>query len=241
MLRHLVTGTAFAIVASTAASAQEWSSQVTPYVWATGLGGDLTPFSGAPTLSFDKGFSELIKDLNGAFFVSAYARRERLVLMGDFSWFNSSKSGNLQGNTPARGKLSQKSLTLLAGWQAVKNDKMTLDVLAGARAWNVKTSVKVAGGALSASRNKKFIDPIVAVRANIALAPQWSAIAYADFGGFGVGSKRTSQFMATVNYEVSDRAWISAGYRQLNVRYEGGGTAIDVKLSGPLLGATWRF
>lgn len=52
------------------ASAEDWSGQITPYVWAAGLGGEVTPMAGAPTISFDKGFSDLLKDLDGAFFLS---------------------------------------------------------------------------------------------------------------------------------------------------------------------------
>lgn len=241
MSRNLMAGTAVAVMASFPALAQDWSGQVTPYVWAAGLGGSITPFTGAPTLSFDKSVSEVIRDSDGAFFLSGYARRGRLVVMGDFSWSSSSKTGTVPPGLPAEGKLTQRSLTLLAGWRAVENEQVTLDLLGGARAWSIKSSVTVAGGAMQASPGKDFVDPILAVRANIALAPQWSALLYADFGGFGVGSEDTSQFLATVNYQVSDSLWISAGYRQLNVDYRSGGTAVDVTMAGPLFGATWRF
>lgn len=241
MIRETLAAMAVALSGALPVAAQEWTGQITPYVWGAGLGGDITPFSGAPTLSFDKSFSEVLKDSDGAFFLSGYARRDRLVVMGDFSWSSSSKSGAVPPGLPADGKLTQRSLTLLAGWRAVSNDDMTLDLLAGARAWRVKGSVVVAGGAIQASPGKDFVDPVLAVRANFALAPQWSAILYADVGGFGVGSDNTSQLLATVNYQMNDNLYISAGYRQLNVDYRSGGTKVDVTMAGPLLGATWRF
>ena len=55
------------------AMAQDWSGQITPYVWGAGLGGDVTPFAGAPTLSFDKSLSEVLEDTDGAFFLSGFA------------------------------------------------------------------------------------------------------------------------------------------------------------------------
>ncbi len=241
MIRNLMAGMTVAAMGSLPALAQDWSGQITPYVWAAGLGGDVTPMTGAPTLSFDKSFSDVIKDTDGAFFLSGYARRDRLVIMGDLSWSSSSKSGIAPGDLPAEGKLTQRSLTLLAGWRAVENEQFTLDLLGGARAWSIKSSVTLAGGAMQASPGKEFVDPILAARANIALAPQWSAVVYADFGGFGAGSESTSQILATVNYQVNDNLWISAGYRQLNVDYRSGGTAVDVTMAGPLFGATWRF
>lgn len=123
----------------------------------------------------------------------------------------------------------------------MQNEAFTLDLLGGARAFSIKSSVTVAGGMMQASPGRDFVDPILAARANIALAPQWSALVYADFGGFGVGSESTSQVLATVNYEVNDNLWLSFGYRQLNVDYRSGGTVVDVRMGGPLFGATWRF
>lgn len=246
MIRNLLAGLAVFATGSLAALAEDWSGQVTPYVWAAGLGGDVTPMTGAPTVSFDKGFSEVLKDLDGAFFLSGYARRDRLVIMGDLSWSSSSKSGVVPpglpaSGAPAEGKLTQRSLTLLAGWRAVQDDGFSLDLLGGARAWSIKSSVSVAGGLVQASPGKDFVDPVLAARANIALAPRWSTILYADFGGFGVGSESTSQFLATVNYQLKEDLWLSAGYRQLNVDYRSGGTVVDATMAGPLFGATWRF
>lgn len=156
MKRNLLAGAALLAVPALSVNAGEWSGQITPYVWAAGVGGDITPFSGAPSLSFDKSASEILEDLDGAFFLSGYARRDRLVLMGDLSWSSSSKSGAIPPGLPAEAKLKQRSLTLLAGWRAVTNDDMSLDLLAGLRAWKIEGSVNVAGGMLSASPSKNF-------------------------------------------------------------------------------------
>lgn len=241
MIRTLLACAALVTAGTLPAAAEDWSAQITPYVWATGIGGDITPLAGAPSLSLDKSFSNILEDLDGAFFLSGYARRDRLVFMGDFSWSSSSKSGRIPPGLPAQGKLSQRSMTLLGGWRTVQNDTVTLDLLGGARAWSVKSSIDVAGGLIHAAPSKEFVDPILAARANIALAPQWSAIIYADVGGFGVGSESTSQLLATVNYEVNEKLWLSLGYRQLDVDYHSGGTKVDMRMAGPLLGATWRF
>lgn len=244
MIRNLPAAAAAVVLGCSPALAEGWSGQITPYVWAMGLGGDVKPMTGAPTVSVDKGFSDLLKDLDGAFFLSGQARRDRLVLLGDLSWSSSSRAGSiplLSPPAPAEGKLTQRSLTMLAGWSAVRNDDFSLELLGGVRAWSIKSSVRVAGGLIQASPGKDFIDPILAARMNIVLAPQWSTILYADFGGFGAGSENTGQILATANYQVRGNLWLSAGYRQLNVDYRGGGTAVDVTMAGPLLGATWRF
>ncbi len=57
--------------------------QITPYAWATGLGGNLTV--GAQSVAIDKSFSDILKDLDGAFFLSGFGRVDRFVFLGDLS------------------------------------------------------------------------------------------------------------------------------------------------------------
>lgn len=228
------------------ASAEEgttggWAVQLTPYVWASGVGGDLRPLRGGSVVSMDKSFSEVMKDLDAAFFLTGYARKDRLVLLGDISYSSSSRSGKLPPGLPASGSFRQASATLAAGHRAVSNADINLDLLAGLRAWSVKASVDVAGGLVQASPEKRFVDPVLGLRAHIPIAPRWSAIAYGDVGGFGLGSRATHQVAATVNYQWSEQAFVSLGYRVLTLDYRRGGTRIDVTMAGPLLGATWRF
>lgn len=52
-----------------------WRIQVTPYVWMSGSAGDLRPTAQAPTLHSHKSFAEILKNLDGAFFLHATARQ----------------------------------------------------------------------------------------------------------------------------------------------------------------------
>lgn len=223
------------------AEAGEWTGQVTPYVWGSGLGGDITPFTGAPTVRIDKSFSDVLEDSDGAFFISAFARRDRLVLLGDFSYAASSKDGQVPPGLPAEGRLRQSSLTLAAGWRLHQDERIALDLLGGLRHWSVRAAVDVPLAGLARSPGTTFTDPLLAARANITLSPRWSMIAYADVGGFGAGSERTHQWLLTGNYQPGGRWVFSFGLRQLSVDYRDGGTRVDATLAGPLLGASWRF
>jgi hypothetical protein len=229
------------VAASDDAAEGEWTGQVTPYLWGSGLGGTLTPFTGAPTVRIDKSFREVLEDSDGAFFLSAYARRDRLVLLGDFSYAASSKEGRVPPGLPAEGSLRQSSLTLAAGWRVHQDERIAIDLLGGLRHWDVSASVAVPLVGVSRSPGANFTDPLLAARANVSLAPRWSLIGYVDAGGFGVGSESTTQWMLVVNYASSDRWVFSAGLRQLSVDYRDGGTRVDATLAGPLVGASWRF
>jgi len=248
MGRRLIAATAIAlvaVVAPVAAGAQQlltgWSAQVTPYVWATGLGGSLRPLAGGPSISIDKSFGDILEDLDAAFFITGFARKDRFVLLGDVSTSSSSRGGAVPPGIPAKGGLRQTSLTLLAGYRAVAEGPFTLDVLAGARVWDVRARVSVQAVPVRVARERSFADPIVAGRLNLHLAPGWSLLAYGDVGGAGVGSRLTSQLAAAVNYAVNDRFYLSAGYRQLHVDYREDGMRVDIRMKGPLVGATLRF
>ena len=252
MTGSVKTSLAVAAVAGTLAMAGEAAAQaggdtafqITPYAWATGLGGNLTV--GAQTVAIDKSFSDLIKDLDAAFFLSGYGRVDRFVFLGDLSWSSSSRAGILPAPPapaplPAEGRLRQTSMTLAAGYRVAETPGATFDLLGGLRHWRVNARADVAALGVSGSRGDSFTDPIIGARLRADIAPGWSTLIYADIGGFGVGSERTAQIVATVNYAVSDNLFLSAGYRHLQVDYRTGGLLVDARMSGPILGATWRF
>lgn len=227
--------------AVTASGPDAWRGQVTLYGWGAGIGGDFTPFTGGPTLSFDKSLSEVLEDLDAAFFATGLAIRGSFVVFGDFTYSSSSKSGLVPPGAPASGEVIQTSLTLAAGRRMVDGPRTTVDVLGGARAWRLDGSVSVPAAGVSLAPEKRFVDPILAARVNHRVADRWTILGYADIGGFGVGSDLTYQIAATANYQVSDNLYLSVGYRHLYLDYSDDGTSFDGALSGPLLGATWRF
>ena len=218
-----------------------WQGQITPYVWATGVGGDIKPFSGAPTISFDRSFSETLKDLDAAFFINGFARKERFVLAGDLLYSSLSKKGTVSPGVSAKAKMRMASLTLLGGYRAIEDSSMALDVMAGARVWHTRASLSVPVIGEQRSSTHNFIDPVVAVRVNFSLSPSWSMLGYADVGGFGVGSELTKQFALSVNYQVNENIYVSTGYRHLDLDYKDKGMRIDTKLTGPFFGFTWKF
>jgi hypothetical protein len=57
------------------AAADAWRYQLTPYVWMTGLDGSVRPFRGAPTVSVNKSFSDILENLDAAAFVNGTARK----------------------------------------------------------------------------------------------------------------------------------------------------------------------
>ncbi len=230
--------TALALTA-TPTLAQDWSGQVTLYGWGAGVGGDFTPFTGAPTISFEKSLSEVLEDLDAAFFVTGLARRGDLVLFGDLTYSASSRSGLVPPGIPAAGEVTLQALTLAAGKRFDAGGGTTVDVLGGLRAWKIEG--EVTSPILSVAPSASFVDPILALRVNTPLADRWSVLSYVDIGGFGAGSDFTWQAAVTANYQARDNLFVSFGWRHLAVDYSKGGTVFDGAMSGPLLGVTFTF
>lgn len=222
------------------APADEWRFQLTPYVWMAGLEGDIKPLRSGPTGHVSRSFSDILSQLDAAFFITGTARRGQLVLHGDISHASTSDRSSLPLGLTARASIKQSSATLLAGYSWLEAGSSSIDTMAGLRLWDIKAKLGIDGvGDVQSSAS--FTDPVLAARWRWDFAPRWSTIVYGDVGGFGVGSKSTWQGMGALNYQWSDDLFFSLGYRYLQVDYRRNGKRLDFNQSGPLLGATLRF
>lgn len=230
-----------------------WALQITPYMWAAGLKGDISPFRRAPTIGVEKSFSDVMDDLNFGGFVNVWARYDRFVLSGDMMYVDTTDS-HAFGALPAlpvppgtiiNGSVDSKQFmaTLQGGYRVVDTPDFTLDALAGARFWHISNDVTVSALGVSRTYGENFgwVDPVIGLRAFLPLTDKLSVQAQADVGGFGAGSDITWSALATINYTFTDHLSVSAGYKVLDVDYDRGGHVFDTRLSGPVLGLTLRF
>lgn len=217
-----------------------WRFQATPYVWMSGMEGQVRPFRSAPTADVDKSFSELMDSLDAAAFITGTARRGNFVMQADLTHAATSDSTPLPMGLAANVKVRQTSATLTAGYAVRADERTGVDLLAGIRYWDINAAVQVPG-LLSARSDSSFVDPIAGVRWRQLLSPRWSSLAYADVGGFGLGSDATWQVLALANYQATEQWFVSMGYRHQRLDYRDQGKRLDVALSGPMLGVTYRF
>jgi hypothetical protein len=218
-----------------------WQFTLMPYVWATGLSGTLRPIAGGPVLSISRSFSDAFEDVDAAGFISIGAQRDRVVLLGDASYVSTSREGTLPNGAPGRGATKQTTLTLAGGYRARAELPVLVDLFAGFRAFWLEADVEIAGGAISASPRRNFVDPLVGGRAILPFSPRWSTMLYTDVGGFGAGTDLTVVTSGMVNYALSPRLLASGGYRAMFLDYDDRGTVADLTMQGPVLGLSWRF
>ncbi|TKT69556.1 DUF481 domain-containing protein [Aquamicrobium sp. LC103] len=232
-----------------------WALQVTPYIWAAGLDGNISPFRRAPTIGVEKSFSDVMDDLNFGGFVNVWGRYDRFIFSGDAMYVDTSDSHAFGPLPPlpipippgtivdASVDTKQFTATLQGGYRVLDTPDFTLDALAGARFWHISNDVTVSALGTSRSYGESFgwIDPVVGARAFFRITEKLSLQVQADIGGFGAGSDFTWSALGTVNYIFTDHLSVSAGYKVLDVDYDHDGHVFDTRLSGPVLGLTYRF
>ncbi|MEE4237587.1 MAG: hypothetical protein V2I51_12780, partial [Anderseniella sp.] len=117
------------------------------------------------------------------------------------------------------------------------------EVAAGARYFDLDTTLSLSAGTLPAqsrSLNDNWIDPVVGLRGNWAFSEKWSATAFVDYGGLRDTSE-TWQVLGTVNYQINEKLFARFGYRHMDVSKTIKGSDIDLAISGPVFGLTYRF
>ena len=106
-------------------------------------------------------------------------------------------------------------ITLLGGYRVMNKDSFKLDLLAGGRMNFFKVTLQLEGPVRSAegSEKQKWLDPLIAARASAPLGEKWSMSFYGDLGGVMFGSDITWQGVATVDYRISRKMTLGAGWR----------------------------
>ena len=98
-----------------------------------------------------------------------------------------------------------------------------------------KTSLELEGPnqSVDGSVTKNWLDPVIAARLGVPLGGKWGLSLYGDVGGIIFGSDLTWQGVATVDYQISHKMSLGAGWRYLKVDYDKGDFLYDVGQSSP--------
>lgn len=243
----------------------DWTLQITPFMWAASLSGKISPFQRGATMNVDKSFSDVMEHLNVGGFLNIRARHQRVVLSGNMMYVDTSDAQargplsafqipglgiTIPSGASIDGKVDTTQFmgTLLGGYQLLDTPEFSLDILGGVRFWRISNRITVttshpSTGRYSGVYSEDFgwVDPLVGTRIFLPLSDNWSFQSEADIGGFGVGSDLTWSVLASATYTFTDTLSASAGYKTLKVNYDNHGHVYNTRLSGPVIGVTWRF
>jgi hypothetical protein len=242
----------------TAGEGDQWEYDATIYLWGAGI--DATTQTGG---DIGISFSDILDDLDMGLMAGFGARKGKLSLLADVIYLDISQSDGGKESIPLLGgaidvtktvntdvKLKSWITTFAAGYNVVDNEKVAMDLVGGARyLWldaevKLDLGVKGSGGRLNTSRKSKDSDSdhvwdgIVGVKGKINLSSNWYLPYYADIGTGG--SKSTWQALAGVGYSFK---WgdVLLAYRYLDYDFDSDFMLDDMKISGPALGARFRF
>ena len=135
-------------------------------------------------------------------------------------------------------------LTFAGTYNVFENEKVSLDLMAGARYFWLNVILDLNLGILNTSRQKRVDesdsvwDAIVGFRGKIKLDDKWFMPYQADIGG-GQPQLTWQAFLGVgYNYKWGE---VVLGYRYLDYNFKSDWLVEDLNLGGPLLGAKFHF
>lgn len=236
-----------------AASSDEWQFEVTPYLFAAGLKGDVG-VKGYKT-SVDMSFSDIWDDLDMAFMAVFTARKGPWIfgLETFYMEMEDSASGSVSGPggvVSINGKLDATMKQYLyqgtVGYR-VLDGKTKVDVLGALRYNKLEADMKVKyefdppifSGKKRASGSESWTDAVIGINILHQLTDNIALQGYADAGGSS--DDTTFHFIAGVNWEFKKDYVARFGYRYLSWDYENKGTVWDTHVDGPYMGLGIKF
>lgn len=233
-------------------AAPEWHFQATMYGWLTAIDGDVG-VRNLPAMPVHASVVEVLENLDGAVMGSFLASNERWLVLTDLVLAKLSHSARIgpTGRTSLDADLSQAIATAAVGaWLPLGIPDVDLAITGGLRYLRLSTEMSLTPAglpfAVSRSQSRSWIDPTVGLAVRWTINPRWFVNAVADIGGFGVGSKLSSNGYAGLGYMWTPSISTAIGYRYLYEDYEeagarGGAFRYNATMHGPTFSLAWHF
>ena len=231
-------------------AAEPWQLRLTPYLWLAGLKGDVATIPPLLAAPVDISPGDALSDLEGGGMIMFDARKGRHGFVVDLMYTDIRSDFEL---VPAPINLNMKSIskttiaTVAYQYQLYGYDATMVDLLAGARYWNIDSELQFGGGlgilaGRTVSHRESWVDPGIGVKGRV---PFGNSRFYfeggAGIGGFGVGSDLFYELNVNVGYQWSKSIGSTIGYRMFDVDYDKDAFLYDVRQEGLQLGLSWSF
>jgi hypothetical protein len=220
---------------------KKWQFATIGYAWFAGAHGKTDVIGPAEPVDLDLSFGDVLKAFKFAFMGAAEARHDRLLVLGDLTFIHLDAKRGIGIREPdfLKAELDSKTaeISLLGGYRVLNDGPVAVDLLAGGRMNFFKTTLQLDGPTHSASGsvNQSWFDPLIAARVIGPLGGKWGFSIYGDVGGIITGSDVTWQGVASVDYQISHKMSVGAGWRYFKVNYDNGDFLYDVGQSGPII------
>jgi len=249
-----ITAAAVALAIAGPAVADDWKWQVTPYLWATDLGIDVS-FADRELVDATIPFDDLLEDLEMVTQLRAQAMRGEHGLSLDI--FNVDLADN-NDRVPlpeaTGGELildTQTGMTILdlAGRYDPQGDGHGLSLLYGARLINQRNEIDAeieldgqTSATASYDSDDTFIDGLIGLRYAGRLPGRWSYELAADVSTGETDLTWSIEPTVGITFGDRDQYQFTAGYRHMLIDFDTtGATDMDMTLSGTLVGFRFAF
>lgn len=227
---------------------QRWTGTLTIYGWLPAVDGDVTASSSGDSASASFDAADLLDSLDFAAFATGELRHGRFGLIVDTVYTALSNSKTAPGPFATRvdGDVTLLLVTAAGAWRFYQTQASFVDLLAGFRFNYADLGISTHRDAprpisRSVSGNQAWLDPLIGIRIGTAVTERISLQAFADIGGFGMGSELTYEFYLGASYAFSPRTRLEIGYRFLAIDYSADRAKVDIQLHGPTLGLAVGF
>jgi hypothetical protein len=226
----------------------DWHIDWVPfYVWFSGLHGNVG--AAGYVVPADVSFSDVLSQLNIGLMTVLDVRRKRIGSLTDLVFISVStdqKSTPIQGGAYSGFTANAKTFFVdpEAYYRLLDTEKVSADIVGGARVWHLNNSLSLLPGILAAAsvgQTQSWVDPVIGARFRVNLNKGWYADLKGDAGGFGVGSQLTWQIYSGIGKEFKQKYSLLLGYRYLDVDYKNGGFLYDTNMGGVLAGFAIRL
>jgi hypothetical protein len=252
----LLLASSLPVTVPAAGNSDQWEYEAMIYLWAASI--DATTPTGG---DIDMSFHDILDDLDMTFMGTFGARKGKWSLLADAVYMDLSQDDSGSETIPVLGGAADLTATvktdigmkawivsLGAGYNVVDNEKTRLDLLGGARYFDLDVDVKLNlnrdGPLIQTSREVKgsdsdhIWDGIVGLRGTYNIDKNWYLPYYADIGTGG--SDLTWQALAGVGYQFK---WgdVLLAYRYLDYNFKSDFLLEDMTVKGPALGVRFNF
>ncbi len=244
LLAALAGGLLGPTAAAVAAETDDWSFDVTPYLWVASLEVE-TSLPGTPP-STPPETARFETRITGGAMLAAQARYRSVGLFVDFAWLRLDSEASAPGPafTAGDGQSDFIHTTAALTYQLPLHGKFHAEVLAGARMWYVSEEVNYTSGVLpgfKASGDTTWVDPVIGAGLSYDLSRRWSVVAGGTAGGFGVSADVAWEVFSGVSYRFADWSSVTFGYRYLHEDYSQDHFKFNLDAHGCLLGFGFHF
>lgn len=235
-----------------------WRFQATGYGWATALNGE-TGVRNLPPVSMNVTFGDILKNLNGAVMGSFLAKNGEWLILTDVVWAALSDDAvvKLPGirhptlaaiapGTRVDFKLRQLIASAIVGYRLpIGGSDIEIYGTAGIRYQRMTAEIDALPGLIPIGISRRSIegwaDPVIGIAATWHINERWFANLVADVGGFGVGSRFTTQGFASVGYRWSESISTALGYRAIYTDYRNDGFTYRATQHGVFSSIAYHF